>query len=170
MAHATSGIRMTLEGMDESMAKEPHEITAWEPFGMMTPLREAMNRLLEDSFISPARFDPLMGRTLPLDVFETDGEYTIDASLPGVRSEDLKVSATDDTITIRATMKHEAHDTQQGAYVRRERHEGEVARSVTLASSIDPARISAHYEHGVLKVTAPKSEAAKPRQIDVTVH
>lgn len=137
---------------------------------MMTPLREAMNRLLEDSFISPSRFEPLIGRALLLDVFESDGEYTIEASLPGVKPEDLKVSATEDTITIRATLKRETHDTTKGAYVRRERHEGELVRSVTFANPIDPSRISAHYEHGVLKLTAPKSEAAKPRQIDVTVH
>lgn len=152
------------------MAKDPGELTVWEPFGMMTPLREAMNRLLEDSFISPARFEPVLGRSLPLDVFEADGEYVIEASLPGVKAEELKVSATDDTITIRATMKRTEQDTKKGAYVRRERYEGEVVRSVTLASPIDPAKISAHYEHGVLKLTVPKSEAAKPRQIDVTVH
>ncbi len=155
------------------MAKDPHEgaeLTPWEPFGMMTPLREAMNRLLEDSFISPTRFEPMMGRALPLDVFETDTEYVIDASLPGVKSEDLKVSATDDSITIRASVKRETQDTGKGSYVRRERHEGELMRSVTLAVSIDPSKINAHYEHGVLRITAPKSEAAKPRQIDVTVH
>ena len=77
------------------MAKEPSEVTVWEPFGMMTPLREAMNRLLEDSFISPARFEPLLGKMLLLDVYETDSEYTIEASLPGVKPEDLKVSAPD---------------------------------------------------------------------------
>lgn len=152
------------------MAKDPNEMTVWEPFGMMTPLREAMNRLLEDSFISPSRFEPLLGKTLPLDVFESDSEYTITASLPGVKPEDLKVSATEDTITIRAAMKRETREGEKGAWVRRERHEGELFRSVTLASPIDPAKISAHYEHGVLKLTAPKSEAAKPRQIDVTVH
>jgi HSP20 family protein len=152
------------------MAKDPSEVSPWEPFGMMTPLREAMNRLLEDSFISPARLEPLIGRALLLDVFETDGEYTIEASLPGVKPEDLKVSATDDTITIRATMKRETRDTTKGAYVRRERHEGEIVRSVTLANPIDPSRVSAHYEHGVLKLTAPKAEIAKPHQVDVTVH
>ena len=155
------------------MAKDPHEsaeLTPWEPFGMMTPLREAMNRLLEDSFISPTRFEPMLGRALPLDVFETDTEYVIDASLPGVKSEDLKVSATDDSITIRASVKRETQDPGKGSYVRRERHEGELMRSVTLAVPIDPSKINAHYEHGVLRITAPKSEAAKPRQIDVTVH
>lgn len=152
------------------MAKEPSEVSVWEPFGMMTPLREAMNRLLEDSFISPARLEPLIGRSLLMDVFETDSEYTVEVSMPGVKPEDLKVSATDDTITIRATMKRETRDTTKGSYVRRERHEGELVRSVTLANPIDPSRVSAHYEHGVLKLTAPKAEAAKPRQIDVTVH
>jgi HSP20 family protein len=137
---------------------------------MMTPLREAMNRLLEDSFISPARFDPMLMKTLPLDVYETESGYTIDVSMPGVKPEDLKVSATEDTITIRAATKRETREGEKGAWVRRERHEGELFRAVTLASPIDPAKISAHYEHGVLKLTVPKSEVAKPRQIDVTIH
>ncbi|HZC07653.1 MAG TPA: Hsp20/alpha crystallin family protein [Ktedonobacterales bacterium] len=152
------------------MAKEPRELTSWEPFGMVTPLREAMNRLFEDSFISPARFEPMFGRGLPLDVFEADNEFIIDASLPGVKPEDLKVSATDDSLTIRATMKHETHDEQKGSYVRRERQDGEVVRSIAFATPIDPSKVNAHYEHGVLRVTAPKAEAARPRQIDVTVH
>ena len=67
-------------------------------------------------------------------------------------------------------MKRETQDPGKGSYVRRERHEGELMRSVTLAVPIDPSKINAHYEHGVLRITAPKSEAAKPRQIDVTVH
>lgn len=154
------------------MAKDPNEgreLTPWEPFGMMTPLREAMNRLIEDSFIGPLRFEPMMGRGFPLDVFEDENEYVIDASLPGVKSEDLKVTATDESITIRASFKREAHDQQNGAYVRRERHEGEVMRTVSLSVPIDPSKINAHYEHGVLKITAPKSEATKPRQVDVTI-
>ena len=152
------------------MAKDPNEVTVWEPFGMMTPLREAMNRLLEDSFISPARFEPILGKMLLLDVYETDGEYTIEASLPGVKAEDLKVSATEEVITIRASMKRESREGEKGSWVRRERYEGEVGRSVTLANPIDPSKVSAHYEHGVLKLTAPKTEIAKPLQIDVTVH
>lgn len=152
------------------MAKEPSELTPWEPFGVMTPLRDAMNRLLEESFISPARFEPLIGRALPLDVFETDNEYTIEVSLPGAKAEDLNISATNDTITVRATLKREERDTKKGSYVRHERYEGEAVRSVTLANPIDPTGIVAHYEHGVLKLTAPKAEVVKPRKIDVTVH
>ena len=137
---------------------------------MMTPLREAMNRLLEESFISPARIEPLFSRGAPLDIFETDGEYIVEASLPGVKDEDLKVSATEDTITIRAAVKREEHDTKKGAFVRRERYEGDIVRTVTLANPIDPSKVSASYERGILKITVPKSEAAKPREIAITVH
>ncbi len=151
------------------MAKDTRDVTVWEPFGVATPLREAMNRLFEDSFIGSTRFDPLIGRALPVDVFESEGEYTIEASLPGVKPEDLQVSATDDTITIRAEIKHTSYETSKGSYLRRERQEGEVYRSVRLATPIDPAKISAHYEHGVLRLTAPKAESAKPRQIEVKV-
>ena len=152
------------------MAKEPNEVTVWEPFGMITPLREAMNNLLEDSFVNPARFDPLIGRAILMDVFETPAEYTIEATLPGVKPEDVKVSATADTITIRAHTKRETHEAEKGAYVRRERREGEMTRSITLATPIDPERITADYEHGILKLTAPKVKVAEPHQISVKVH
>lgn len=152
------------------MAKEPNEVTVWEPFGMITPLREAMNHLLEDSFVNPARFDPLIGRAILMDVFETPAEYTIEATLPGVKPDDVKVSATADTITIRARIERETHEAEKGAYVRRERREGEMTRSITLATPIDPERIVADYEHGILKLTAPKVKVAEPHQISVKVH
>lgn len=151
------------------MAKDQSEVVLWEPFGTMTPLREAMNLLLEDSFVGLARHDPLLGRTILVDVFESESEYTIDATLPGVKPEDVKVSATSDTITIRAAIKREARDTQEGAYVRRERREGEITRSIMLASPIDPERISAHYEHGALRLTAAKAEPIKPREIEIKI-
>lgn len=152
------------------MAKEPNEVTVWEPFGMITPLREAMNHLLEDSYVNPARFDPLIGRAILMDIFETPAEYTIEATLPGVKPEDVKVSATADTITIRAHISRETHEAEKGAYVRRERREGEMARSITLATPIDPERMSADYEHGILKLTAPKVKVAEPHQISIKAH
>lgn len=156
--------------MSQRMAKDSRDLVAWEPFGMATPLREAVNRLFEDSFISPARLDPMLARGLPVDVFESEGEYIIEASLPGVKPEDLEVTATEETISIRAAIKHETRDTTKGTYIRRERQEGEVYRSVTLRTPIDPAKVSASFEHGVLRLTAPKSELAKPRHVTVTTH
>lgn len=141
----------------------------WQPFESFTPLRDVMNRLLEESFVWPTRLETAYGRAFPLDVYEDENAYTIEATLPGVRSEDLQISATDTGITIHATVKREERDTKKGAYVRRERFEGEMTRSVTLSAPIDASKVSATYEHGVLKLTAPKAEVGKPKQIQVQV-
>lgn len=151
------------------MSKEPSQLQPWQPFESFAPLREVMNRLLEESFVWPARLETAYGRVFPLDVYEDESSYVIEATLPGVKPDNLQISATDTGITIHATVKSEEHDTQKGAYVRRERYEGEMTRSVTLGAPIDASKVSATYEHGVLKLTVPKAEIGKPKQIQVQV-
>ncbi len=148
------------------MSREPTQL---QPFESFAPLRDVMNRLLEESFVWPARLEPMYGRAFPLDVYEDENSYIIEATLPGVKPENLQISATDTGVTIHATAKREERDTQKGAYVRRERYEGEMTRSVTLSAPIDAAKVTATYENGILKLTAPKAEAGKPKQIQVQV-
>lgn len=151
------------------MSKEPIEIQPWEPLHSLTPLRDAMNRLLEESFVGPVRFDTMFGRAFPLDVFESEREYVIEASLPGIQPEALDITATDTGITIHAVVKHEDHEPSGGAYVRRERYSGEVSRTVTFSSRIDTNTVSATYERGILKLVAPKAEATKQTQVKIHV-
>jgi HSP20 family protein len=143
----------------------------WEPFQELTPLREAMNRLLEDSFVGMRRFEPF-GRTPPVDLRETETEYVIEASLPGVKPEELQITATPDQITIRATKKAEAKTEEEkgGTYVRHERYEGELSRTILLPTSVNPEGATAKYEHGVLTLTLPKSPHAAAKQIPVHVN
>lgn len=151
-------------------------LTQWEPFGEMSrepfegmlSLRDAMNRLLEESFIGPTRFGTL-GRAFPVDVRETDSDYVIEASLPGIKPNEMQVTATQNTVTIRATRKHEEKTEKTGKYVRRERYEGEFSRTIGLPGPVDPSRITATYEQGVLAVQVPKTEAAKSKEIKVQV-
>jgi HSP20 family protein len=140
----------------------------WEPMSELTPLREAINRLFEDSFVGLERFD-LFGRTFPVDVRDLAGEYVIEASLPGIKPEDLKVTATGDTLTIEAARKTETKDEKSGAYVRHERYEGELRRSITLPAGMRPEDVTAEYEHGVLTLHVPKAEQIKPKTIAVEV-
>ncbi len=145
-------------------------LTRWEPFEGLTPLRDAMNQLLEDSFIRPMRFG-LVGRVFPVDVFETEGEYVIEAPLPGVKPEDVKITAVRDMLTIRAALKPsikpEEKPEKAGFYVRRERYEGEMSRTIALPTEIDPDKVVATYDQGVLTLRVPKVEAAKPKQIPI---
>jgi HSP20 family protein len=140
-----------------------------DPFETVTPLREAMNRLFEESFIGP-RFELVFGRTFPLDVYESEDKlyYVIEASLPGFKQEEIQITGEGDTLMIH-TQKKEETKTEKGSYVRRERYEGEMSRSITLPTTFDPTKVEATYEHGLLKLTVPKAEAAKPMQIPIQV-
>lgn len=141
-----------------------------DPFGAMYPLREAMNRLFEESFI-PSRFEFFAGHVIPIDVKETDDKqkYVVEASLPGIKSEELQITAEDDTLSIRVVRKEEKEEKEKGSYVRRERYEGELSRTISLPTRIDADKVEATYEHGVLTLYIPKSESVKPKQISVKV-
>ena len=141
-----------------------------DPSETFMPLRQAMDRLFEDSFISPGRFVLFTGRTFPLDISESKDqkEYVVEASLPGVKPEEIEIAALGDTLTISYATKGE-EKVEKPKYVRRERYEGEMSRTFTLPTQIDPEKVQATYEHGVLTLHVPKSEAAKPRQIQVKV-
>ncbi|HTK06288.1 MAG TPA: Hsp20/alpha crystallin family protein [Ktedonobacteraceae bacterium] len=140
-----------------------------DPFDALMPLREAMNRLFEESFIGP-RFEFLTGRTFPLDVYESEDKqkYVVEASLPGLKIEDIQVTAEGDTLSIRVA-KREETKVEKGNYMRHERYEGEMDRMITLPSTIEPANVQAEYEHGVLKITIPKSATIASKQIPIRV-
>ncbi len=141
-----------------------------DPSEALMPLREAVNRLFEDSFIWPGRLEVFTGRTFPVDVYETKDQqgYVVEASLPGVKPEDISITAIGDTLTISFATKGE-EKVEKPNYVRRERYEGELRRTISLPTQIDPEKVQATYEHGVLKLVVPKVEAAKPKQITVKV-
>jgi len=144
-------------------------LTPREASGGLTPLRDAMNRLFEESFIGP-RFEFFGGRTFPLDVYETPDQqqFVVEAALPGCKPEEIQIMAEGDTLTIRTTKKSE-EKVEKGNYVRREFFAGEMSRSVTLPTSIDPNKVDASYEHGILSVRVPKAKGAQQKQIPVKV-
>ncbi len=141
-----------------------------DPFEALMPLRDAMNRLFEESFFWPGRFEAFTGRSFPVDVFESKDQtaYVVEASLPGAKPEDISVSAEGNTLTISYTTKGEQKE-EKPNYVHRERYEGEMSRTITLPTQIQPEKVEATYEHGVLKLLVPKSATARPSQIQVKV-
>src|SRR5579859_3791537 len=122
-----------------------------DPFEALMPLRDAVNRLFEESFIWPGR-EIFTGRTFPVDVFETKDQqgYVVEASLPGAKPEDISITAMGNNLTIRYTTKGE-EKVEKPAYVRRERYEGEMTRTISLPTEIVPEKVQATYEHGILK-------------------
>lgn len=140
-----------------------------EPTETLVPLGQAMNRLLEDSFLGLGRFD-MFGRTMPLDIRETEQEFVVEAAAPGIKPEDLQISVTGDTLTIFAEYKaKDEKEDKAHAYIRRERYVGEMYRTVRLPITVDAEKITANYENGVLTVHLPKAEKALPKRVPVIV-
>ena len=140
-------------------------ITRWDPARDFVSLREAMDRLFEGSVIRAKTGDG-RGTSFPVDLYETEDAFVLKASLPGVRPDDLDVSATSDAITIRAELRPDG-DVRQESWMLQERLYGTLQRSFTLPTEIDPNQVEATFEHGVLTLKLAKAEAARPKQIKV---
>ena len=142
-------------------------IERWDPFREAISLRDAMNSLLQESFVRPGAALPDGGpATLPLDVAEGEDEFVVKASLPGVKPEDVQITVHGDTLTIRGESKTEGEKKGEHWHIR-ERRFGAFQRSVSLSTPVNSDKAQAHYEHGVLTLTLPKAESAKPRQIKI---
>jgi HSP20 family protein len=103
----------------------------------------------------------------PVDIFEATDEIRILAELPGVRPDDVKISVEGNVLTVQGQKEQVAEERTERVH-RYERTYGTFERSFTLPATVDADRIKASYERGVLTVTLPKVEKAKPRQIQVT--
>ena len=137
----------------------------------MLTLREAMDRLLEDSFVRMGDF-PFGGspagstNALAVDMFETENDFQLKVAVPGVKPEDIEVTLTGDTLTIRGEMRQE-QERQDASWHRREWRYGKFERSVTLPAAVNADAIEARYDSGVLTLRLPKAEAVKPKRLQV---
>jgi HSP20 family protein len=143
-------------------------ITRWSPPTDLMSLREAMDRLMEESFVRAPRrlMEPILGRELAVDMYETDQAVVVKTAIPGVRPEDLDISVTGDTLTIKAETKEDA-EVKKEQYLRREMHYGEFSRSVTLPGNLESEKAEAHLEDGILTLTISKAEEIRPKIIRV---
>lgn len=104
----------------------------------------------------------------PVDIFEEKDAIRIMAEVPGVRPADVKISLEGNVLTVHG-QKHQATEDRTERVHRYERTYGEFERTFSLPASVDAHKISASYEHGILTITLPKVEQAKPREIQVEV-
>ena len=148
-------------------------IQRWEPFGEGVSLREAMDCLFEQSVVRTQKADGSAGvagaRLMPVDMYEKDSGYVIKAYVPGVKAEDVEISAERETVTLKAHVPGEVEKDEAKSYkwFAAELGFGDVVRVLTLAVPIDAAKIEAQMENGVLTVVVPKAEEAKPKKIAV---
>ena len=145
-----------------------HTPSTFSPLARLNTFQHEMDRLLG----SPSHNHAVtsIGNWSPaLDMFQDKDHLFVKVELPGMTKEDVAISLHDDLLTI--TGERRADENHPGkASLRTERFFGRFERTVNLPTQVDGARVSASYENGVLTVTLPKSEAAKPRQIEIGVN
>jgi len=143
------------------------DLVRWDPFREMTSLRDAMDRLVEDSFVRPSRFWIDGGRgEFPIDMYQTANDVVVKASLPGFKPEEVDISVAGDTLIIKGEHKEEK-ETKEEDYFYKERRYGSFSRSLPIPVQVKSDKAEAVFENGVLTLTLPKAEEIKPKQIKV---
>ncbi len=129
------------------------------------PLRDAIDRLFEGSFISPQSFS--QGGYPPADLFVNDEDVIIEMAIPGANPNNIQVSVTGDTVSVAGEVHHPRHNQKgQQAYLE-EIWRGKFQRVFTLPMQVNAGKAEANFQDGILTLTLPKSEATKPRKIQV---
>jgi HSP20 family protein len=130
-------------------------------------IRNEINRIFEDPFsLLSASTSFFEGMEPRLDVYDDKDKITVKAELPGLKKEDIQVSLDGDTLTISGERLEEQEQKDRETY-RSERYFGRFQRSITLSQKVDPKRIEANYNDGILTIVLPKTEEAKPKRIEV---
>jgi HSP20 family protein len=138
------------------------------PLGELVSLRQAMDRLFEDSFVRPRVWTGWSdATTLAMDIRSTADALIVEAALPGIKPEDVDITVEGGTLTITGEYGSERKE-EEGDYLVQELRRGSFGRTVTLPEGLEPDRATATFEHGVLTLRIPKAEEIKPRQIKIS--
>jgi HSP20 family protein len=143
-------------------------IIRWDPFRDLMTLREKMNRLFEETFITRGEEKELVSGswTPSVDIYETENTLVLSAEVPGIEENDIEIKIENNTLTLHGERQFEK-ETKEENFHRIERAYGSFHRSFTLPNYIDQDKIKAEHENGVLKITMPKKKEMKPRKVKV---
>jgi HSP20 family protein len=148
----------------------------WDPFQEMDGLRRQVERAFEDyrggrwPFSKVAFLPGLSARSYPLmNVHEDSDNIYIEALAPGLDPESLDVSVQDNTLRVAGEKPPVNPDVKPEAFHRNERSAGRFVRTVNLPTQVDAAKVEASYKNGLLRITLPKAEEVKPKQIEVSI-
>ncbi|MBN1940458.1 MAG: Hsp20/alpha crystallin family protein [Candidatus Aminicenantes bacterium] len=143
-------------------------IIRWDPFRDVVTLREKMNRLFEDSLAQKGEDkDMISSNWAPaVDIYETANELVLTAEIPGIEEKDIEIKVEDNTLTLKGERKFEK-ETKEENFHRIERSYGSFFRAFSLPNSIDPEKILAEHENGVLKIVMPKRQELKPKTVKI---
>jgi HSP20 family protein len=140
-----------------------------QPFRGAATLQEQINRVFGDGVGRAGEESNLTPWAPPVDIYETENELVVKADLPDVNPQDLDIRVEGNILTIRGERKFENKVSEEN-YLRVERAYGSFSRSFSLANSVKSEAINAEYHDGVLTLSLPKREEAKPKQIKVNVN
>jgi HSP20 family protein len=143
-------------------------LSRWEPFSGAATLQQQLNRLFGNVLERSAEESNLTSWAPAVDIYETEHELVVKADLPEVDPKDLDIRVENNILTIRGERKFEKKVNEDN-YLRVERAYGSFSRSFSLANTVNAEAIKADYQNGVLTLTIPKREEAKPKQIKVHV-
>jgi HSP20 family protein len=137
-------------------------LVRWDPFQELASWSNRLNRSINEG-----RTEDTFGAWAPaVDIFEKDHNLLIRAELPGLKREDIEISMENGVLTLHGERKRESEVEESNAY-RLERIYGAFTRSFSLPTTVDSSKIQAVYKDGVLEVTVPKLEAAKPKKVQI---
>jgi HSP20 family protein len=145
------------------------QLSTWPTFGRLSNLRDELDTLFDLPFWSNfgRQTQLFSGWTPALDLYQNNDSVIAVLELPGMRKEDIEISLHDGMLTISGERKAQIQEGEQAE--RTERYVGKFRRSITLPSRVDTNKVSATYRDGILTITLPKAEEAKPKQIPVSI-
>ncbi|MBN1959194.1 MAG: Hsp20/alpha crystallin family protein [Desulfuromonadales bacterium] len=145
------------------------KLAKWDPFREMEEMLDPYSRSLDWPFRGGRNLNTKGADWAPrVDISETDAEFCIKADVPGIKREDVKINIEDHILTISGENKREKEEKGE-KFHRVERYYGSFQRSFTLPENVDEEKIDAGFKDGLLTLTIPKTEAAKPKSIEVKV-
>ncbi len=138
----------------------------WEPAREMMTLREAMDRLFDDAFTRPLSLAGNNWSVPAVDMYQTENEIVVKAALPGIKPDEVQINVTGEVLSLKGEVKQK-EEVKEKAYHIREQRWGMFERSIILPTDVVADKAKADFENGILTITLPKAEEAKPKTITV---
>ncbi|NIT58045.1 MAG: Hsp20 family protein [Aliifodinibius sp.] len=147
------------------------QLTRYQPStAPVSNLRREMDRIFNELIPFSWRLDEtetgMTTWTPTTDMFETDGEYIVEVELPGLSKKDIQINCQDNVLSIEGERKH-THKEERPGYLRSERSFGAFKRSIILPASIVEDKVKASFKEGILRVTVPKAEKSKRKEVPI---
>ena len=148
-----------------------NDYPSWSPFDQLFGLRNELNRLMESPLTDGNRSTEFFNGWVPsVDVLEEKNNIIVRAELPGMKKEDIEISLHEGVLSLTGERAEKEQTNGNGQVYRSERYYGRFHRTVSLPKPVAADKVKANYKDGLLTITLPKTEEAKPRQIEVNIN